>query len=97
MSAEVQAQAYARADFETAHGSYPKLFAEKFPRRLAKAFALDLGCGPCDVTLRFAKANPGYTFHAVDGSVAMLRYAKRAVDAAKLSYRELQFPVIIDG
>jgi ubiquinone/menaquinone biosynthesis C-methylase UbiE len=48
---------------------------------------LDLGCGPCDVTIRFAKANPGYTFHAVDGSAAMLRHAKRAVKSAGLSRR----------
>jgi ubiquinone/menaquinone biosynthesis C-methylase UbiE len=87
MSAAEQARAYAQADFEAAHSFYPRLFAQKFPRRPAKAFALDLGCGPCDVTLRFASANPGYTFHAVDGSAAMLRYAKRAVAEAKLSRR----------
>jgi ubiquinone/menaquinone biosynthesis C-methylase UbiE len=87
MSAEEQAKAYAQADFEAAHRSYPVLFAEKFPRRPAKAFALDLGCGPCDVTLRFAKANPDYVIHAVDGSAAMLRYAKHAVTKARLSRR----------
>ncbi len=87
MSAAEQAEAYAQADFEAAHSSYPKLFAEKFPRRPVRATALDLGCGPCDVTIRFAKANPGYTFHAVDGSAAMLRFAKRAVAAAGLSRR----------
>ena len=87
MSAAEQARAYAQADFEAAHSFYPRLFAEKFPRRPAKAFALDLGCGPCDVTLRFASVNPGYTFHAVDGSAAMLRYAKRAVAEAKFSRR----------
>lgn len=87
MSAEEQAEAYARADFDAAHSFYPKLFAEKFPRRPAEAYALDLGCGPCDVTIRFAKANPGYTLHAVDGSAAMLRYAKCAVIQAKLSRR----------
>ena len=87
MSAEEQAQAYAKADFAAAHSSYPKLFAEKFPRRPKRATVLDLGCGPCDVTIRFAKANPGYTFHAVDGSVAMLRHARHAVKAASLSRR----------
>ena len=79
MSAEEQSRAYAEADFEAAHSSYPKLFAEKFPRRPTRAFVLDLGCGPCDVTLRFAKANPTYTFHAVDGSAAMLKYGRRAL------------------
>jgi SAM-dependent methyltransferase len=31
------------------------------------------------VTIRFAKANPGHTFHAVDGSAAMLKYGRRAI------------------
>jgi SAM-dependent methyltransferase len=79
MSAEKQAQAYAKADFAAAHSSYPKLFAKKFPRRPKRALVLDLGCGPCDVTVRFAKANPDYTFHAVDGSAAMLRYGRRII------------------
>ena len=72
---EEQARAYAQADFESAHSLYPPLFAETFPNRPAKALVLDLGCGPCDVTIRFARANPGYKFHAVDGSAAMLKYA----------------------
>jgi SAM-dependent methyltransferase len=79
MSEEEQAKAYAKADFEPAHSFYPTLFAEKFPRRPARAFVLDLGCGPCDVTIRFAKANPGYTFHAVDGSAAMLKYGRTSI------------------
>ena len=70
-----QARAYAQADFESAHSLYPPLFAETFPNHPAKALVLDLGCGPCDVTIRFARANPGYMFHAVDGSAAMLKYA----------------------
>ena len=79
MSAEEQARAYAKADFAAAHSSYPKLFAGKFPGRPKRATVLDLGCGPCDVTVRFAEANPGYTFHAVDGSAAMLRHARGAI------------------
>ena len=87
MSDADQAQAYAQADFEAAHSSYPKLFAEKSPARPRNAFALDLGCGPCDVTIRFAKANPGYFFHAVDGSAAMLAFGRAAVRQAKLARR----------
>lgn len=87
MDTEEQAKAYAAADFESAHAMYPRLFAEKFPRRAPRARVLDLGCGPCDVTLRFAKANPGYTFHAVDGSAAMLRLARRFVAKQSLSRR----------
>ena len=84
MAAEEQARAYAEADFDAAHSLYPKLFAKKFPDRPEKALVLDLGCGPCDVTIRFAKANPGYLFHAVDGSPAMLKHGLVAVKQAKL-------------
>ncbi len=87
MSAEEQALAYAKADFASAHNSYTKLFAEKFPRRPKRATVLDLGCGPCDVTIRFAQADSDYTFHVVDGSAAMLRHAKRAVVRAGFSRR----------
>jgi SAM-dependent methyltransferase len=79
METREQARAYAAADFDAAHRMYPALFAEKFPHRPARALVLDLGCGPCDVVLRFARANPGYSFHAVDGSSAMLREARRMI------------------
>jgi ubiquinone/menaquinone biosynthesis C-methylase UbiE len=79
MAGESQARAYARANFESAHSAYPRLFAERFPDAPPRARALDLGCGPCDVTLRFARAFPGWRFDAVDGSAAMLRYARAAL------------------
>jgi trans-aconitate methyltransferase len=74
-----QARAYATADFSSAHSRYPLLFAELFPNRPRRALVLDIGCGPCDVTLRFATGNPGYRFHAVDGSAAMLKYARKNI------------------
>ncbi len=73
-----QARAYADADFSSAHSRYPLLFAELFPHRPRRAIVLDIGCGPCDVTRRFAAANPGCRFHAVDGSPAMLKCASRS-------------------
>ena len=79
METKEQARAYAAADFSEAHQSYVTLFDETFSRRPAKAAVLDLGCGPADVTLRLARANPGYTFHAIDGSAAMLDCARRAL------------------
>jgi len=79
MIEEGQALAYARADFESAHSTYPKLFAKKFPHAARRAHVLDLGCGPCDVTIRFAKAHPGWKFHAVDGSAAMLKHGRAAI------------------
>jgi len=83
MDTEEQACAYAAADFSEAHQFYVTLFNEMFPRRPAKAAALDLGCGPADVTIRFARANPGYVVHAVDGSAAMLKRAKEALQAQR--------------
>jgi SAM-dependent methyltransferase len=77
MLSSQQALAYARADFSSAHSLYPKLFAAEFPHRKRKALVLDLGCGPCDVTRRFAQANPGWKFHALDGSPAMLKQARK--------------------
>jgi ubiquinone/menaquinone biosynthesis C-methylase UbiE len=74
---EKQARAYAAADFESAHSLYPRLFYKLFPERPRRALVLDIGCGPCDVTIRFARANPVYRFHGVDGSAAMLKCAPR--------------------
>ena len=82
-----QARAYAAADFESAHSLYPKLFDKLFSDRPRRALVLDIGCGPCDVTMRFARANPGYRFHAVDGSGAMLNEARKALRRHKLVTR----------
>src|SRR5690349_3457580 len=97
MSAEEQAEAYAQADFAAVHRLYPKLFAQKFPGRSRKARAIDLGCGPCDVTIRFAKANRGYVFDAVDGSAAMLRFGAAAVRREKLAKRLKLIKGLIPG
>jgi len=87
MLSEAQARAYALADFAEPHSRYVQLFAEKFPHRPARATVLDLGCGAADVTIRFAEANPGYAFDAVDGSPAMLKYARRATARHQLGHR----------
>ena len=79
MDSDEQARAYAAADSSEAHQSYVTLFDETFPDRPARATVLDLGCGAADVVVRFAQANPRYTFHAVDGSAAMLKYARKAL------------------
>jgi len=72
-----QARAYAEADFSEPHSRYVELFLEKFPDRPRRGRALDLGCGPGDVTRRFAWACPGFAIVGVDGSAAMLREARR--------------------
>src|SRR5437762_7955311 len=94
MDTEEQARAYAKANFSEAHQSYVTLFQETFPQRPAKATVLDLGCGPADVTLRFAQANPGYSFHAVDGSAAMLTCARQALRSRRGMARRVR---LIEG
>jgi len=87
MSDDAQARAYAEADFSEPHNSYVTFFARKFPCRPKRATVLDLGCGAADVTVRFAKANPAYTFHGVDGSPAMLKYGRKAIARQRLARR----------
>jgi ubiquinone/menaquinone biosynthesis C-methylase UbiE len=80
MNEDAQARAYAKADFAESHSAYPQLFLTEFKTPPPCATVLDLGCGPADVTLRFARAFPSYLFHAVDGAEAMLREARLALE-----------------
>ncbi|MGZ8164213.1 MAG: class I SAM-dependent methyltransferase [Methylobacter sp.] len=76
MEDQAQVKAYAKADFEIPHSQFIqrlKLFINK-PE--FSGTALDLGCGPGDISCRFAKAFPLSKVHAVDGSEAMIEYAK---------------------
>ena len=79
MTEEEQARVYAGADFAEAHESYVRLFGDCFPDAPIAARVLDIGCGPADVTRRFAHAYPGWTFDGLDGSSAMLTEARRAL------------------
>jgi len=75
MDDETQAQAYADADFDTPHQHFIELFQEKFPQLDINGEVLDLGCGPGDITRRFARAFPHARLHAVDGARVMLSLA----------------------
>ncbi|MDQ2686710.1 MAG: class I SAM-dependent methyltransferase [Armatimonadota bacterium] len=79
MEEEEQARAYAGTDFAEAHQAYVRLFGERFPDAPAQASALDIGCGPADVTRRFARAFSGWRVHALDGARAMLTEARQAL------------------
>src|SRR2546423_1554046 len=83
MNDEAQAQAYAQADFAQPHNAYPQLFLSHFKSAPTEATVLDLGCGPADVTIRFARVFPRYRFDAVDGSAAMLKQARLALQQEK--------------
>src|SRR5581483_1171093 len=71
-----QARAYADADFSEPHDRFVALFRARFPDAVPRR-VLDLGCGPCDVTRRFARGHPGCAITALDGSRAMLDEARR--------------------
>ena len=86
MNQAEQALAYAAADFESAHQGFIDLFINKFPEPVSSE-VLDLGCGPCDISRRFALAFPATTIHAVDGAPRMLKEAERLNRATGLSQR----------
>jgi ubiquinone/menaquinone biosynthesis C-methylase UbiE len=87
MDEDEQARAYAEADFSEPHEQFVALFGEAFPNLELAGTALDLGCGPADVTLRFARAHPRCRIDGVDGAGAMLRFGREAVRRAGLEER----------
>lgn len=87
MDDPVQARAYAEADFSEAHDRFVELFREHFPNRNITGLVLDLGCGPADVSIRFAQAYPDCRILGVDGARAMLDEGLRAVTQAGLGER----------
>ena len=78
MDEQEQAAAYAAADWSEAHSKIPGYFRERFPD-FTSGRIIDLGCGPADVTIRFAKAFPKITAVGVDGSEAMLSFGRDAL------------------
>jgi 2-polyprenyl-3-methyl-5-hydroxy-6-metoxy-1,4-benzoquinol methylase len=81
-----QALVYARADFSQDNQGFVDRFREYFPE-FAEGHILDLGCGPGDIPVRFARAVPGCRITGVDASAPMVRLAEEAVQQAGLSGR----------
>lgn len=79
-----QARAYAYADFEEPHNRFIELIKEHFPGEAFDCLVLDLGCGAGDICKRFAAAFPRMRMHAIDGSEAMLHFARITIDAVRL-------------
>jgi ubiquinone/menaquinone biosynthesis C-methylase UbiE len=67
-----QAQAYADADFAAPHEHCVRLYKARFGDEPRAGFVLDLGCGPGDISRRFARHYPRARVHGVDGADAML-------------------------
>ncbi len=87
MDDDAQARAYAEANFDEAHQNVITLFQQRWPGRQITGRVLDLGCGPADISIRFARAFPDCEVDGVDGADEMLAYGIRAVAAAGLSKR----------
>jgi ubiquinone/menaquinone biosynthesis C-methylase UbiE len=83
MDDPVQAAQYAGADFEEPHSRVIELFCRAFEGREIMGHVLDLGCGPGDVTLRFARRFPRAQILAIDGSAQMIRLARERQEREK--------------
>jgi polyphosphate kinase len=81
MEDEIQVKAYAEADFEIPHNEFVQRLKSFINDSEFSGTALDLGCGPGDISCRFVKAFPLSKVHAVDGSKPMLDYAKSVLSS----------------
>ena len=81
-----QALIYARADFEQENQGFVDRFHEYFPD-FSEGHVFDLGCGPGDIPIRFARVFPSCRITGVDASAPMLRLAEDAVQQTGLSSR----------
>ncbi len=86
MTDAAQALAYAEADFAQVNQGFVDRFRACFPKA-AGGSMVDLGCGPGDIPVRFARALPGFSITAVDGSEPMIALAEKAVKAAGVEDR----------
>ena len=95
MDDPVQAAAYAAADFSEPHGLFIEKFREVFPGTNVTGRVLDLGCGPADISIRFARAYPECHIDGVDGARAMLDEGEAAVKRSGLQQRIKLIQVVI--
>lgn len=86
MDDPAQASAYARADFADVNRVFVERFLARFPD-VQDGTILDLGCGPCDIPVRLARAVPGCRVVAVDASGPMLDQARSVVKSNDLAGR----------
>lgn len=77
MEDEDQVKAYAEADFNSPNNQFITRLSHFINSASFGGVALDLGCGPGDISCRFARAYSMSRVHAVDGSEAMIYAARR--------------------
>ncbi len=86
MDDPAQAEAYAKADFAGVNQGFVDRFKEYFPD-FSTGKVLDLGCGPADILIRFAKLYPSCQVVGVDASQPMIQLGEQAVKQAGLADR----------
>ncbi|RME66824.1 MAG: class I SAM-dependent methyltransferase [Nitrospirae bacterium] len=72
-----QAKAYAEADFQEVNQGFVDRFRQYFKEEEIRGPVIDLGCGPADISIRFARAYPEAEVYAIDGSGWMLHFAEK--------------------
>lgn len=85
MDQESQAQAYAEADFSSPHTAFIHHLKQTHPSLPPFGHALDLGCGPADITIRFGKAFPQWKVDGLDAAAMMLKFGQKAIQAEGLT------------
>jgi 2-phosphoglycolate phosphatase len=88
MDEAAQARAYAEADFEVPHSRVIELFRATFPSEEIEGDVLDLGCGPGDIAIRFARAYRRCRVIGLDGAAAMLQEGRLRLFAGAADVRE---------
>jgi ubiquinone/menaquinone biosynthesis C-methylase UbiE len=86
MNNPAQALAYATADFSEPNRLFVRLFQKAFPE-CNPATVLDLGCGPADIAIRFARLFPASLVTGLDGASQMLLCGNAAIAACGLQQR----------
>ena len=81
MEDALQVAAYANADFNKPHNDFVQRLKSLIGNPAFTGKALDLGCGPGDISRRFAKTFPSCKIDAVDGSKPMIAFAIQATKA----------------
>jgi 2-polyprenyl-3-methyl-5-hydroxy-6-metoxy-1,4-benzoquinol methylase len=72
-----EVDAYDRADFSDVNRRFVRRACELAVHARPAARAIDLGCGPGDITVRLAEAQPTWTVLGVDASMPMIDRARR--------------------
>ena len=86
MDDPAQVDAYAAMDFSAENQGFVERFKEYFPE-FSEGKVLDLGCGPADIPIRFAKLYPTCRVLGIDASAPMIQLGEQAVKQAGLADR----------